>query len=1130
MALFRSVLSVITEERLLIIHLALVLTACIAVGIGGLETSNQASPSAGAFDQLEEVEGTRYVASHYPTAESTARPTFVYVRDQDGNVLSRRALLDALQYQQQVSQNENVRRALPDEGGRGGVPNLIAKRLAGDRDADLATQIAALEAADNEQVAAVVESTFTEGSRALVLLPESYEPGTATAKSHRMAFRFRPGTESTDEARAVLYEQSRDRETLSYFTLGEQAEQDAQETRFSNLVTLVLPAALLILLIVLGITYRDVVDVVVGMIGVLLSVVWMFGILGWLGIDAGLVAIVGPVLMVGLSVDFSFHIFMRYREQRDEGEPIVPPMRRSIRAVAPAFGLVTLTTAVGFMSNITNPLPSIRGLGIGITLGVCSALVLFVTVVPALKVAIDTLLERYGIDRHREPLGDSERLGRLFDAGLALTKRAPGVILVLALVVGVSGMLAFGALDQESYQADSNAATGWQQSLPGPLAWDVPAFETNKAYAEEQYGASTEDESTEAELLIRGPVTSGGALYRVQRLTDETRERGLVGRGGLSGRIQSPLSLVRTLAAESPSVRRAVNRADTNGDGIPNRNLGSVYDAVYAVAPDRAAQVIERRDGEYRSLRVSVRSDPTLSVDDHARKTQAAATSAESGSAPITITPVGSASVKQAVVAVVAEHIFRTLLIALGALAVVVTAVHRLINDSVTLGLLTTLPVVLVAALVFLGMYLLSIPVTLVTSLLLSLVLGLGIDYSIHVSDRFLQELEAGADRFDAIYATLHGTGGALFGTTLTSVGAFAALLLVPVPAFQSLGLMIGLAMSASFLSNIVVLPTLLSLWSRHVYEAGWRSGSRSSKTGSRPAGTRSRSSSNRSLSSRTGVGSSGAASSTSADGVPSPRSTTVARPVQSTQLTVEDLDPAIEFYVGHLGIDLRHREPTVATLLGPNRDHQVTLWRVDRPETRREPEQRSQKPQARFEVDTQAELKLLSNRLTAANVPVRTDDRDPSKQLFIDDPDGNTIVVFLDDPRVQHHKQCTAQQEPPSQEGDQASSTSATDQSLLPQAAHSQSERTNQMDDPVDRGEPTELAELVTPEELCRIVDQPRPMTRRQIVEVLAYEAGLSETEANKALELACSEGVLEEHPTFDGQFVVADGPTVSA
>jgi len=128
----------------------------------------------------------------------------------------------------------------------------------------------------------------------------------------------------------------------------------------------------------------------------------------------------------------------------------------------------------------------------------------------------------------------------------------------------------------------------------------------------------------------------------------------------------------------------------------------------------------------------------------------------------------------------------------------------------------TVVPIALVAGLVIGSMYLLDVPLTLLTALLMSLVIGLGIDYNIHLSDRFAQELGRHGGVYEALEAAVVGTGGALLGSTLTSSAAFLALLLHPHPQFQSLGLLVVLALVTSFLVSVFVLPSMLALWARY--------------------------------------------------------------------------------------------------------------------------------------------------------------------------------------------------------------------------------------------------------------------------------------------------------------------------
>lgn len=61
-------------------------------------------------------------------------------------------------------------------------------------------------------------------------------------------------------------------------------------------------------------------------------------------------------------------------------------------------------------------------------------------------------------------------------------------------------------------------------------------------------------------------------------------------------------------------------------------------------------------------------------------------------------------------------------------------------------------------------MYLFGVPMTFVTAFLVSITIGLGIDYTIHISDRFAQVLEDDSHPATALYTTVQGTGGAHAG------------------------------------------------------------------------------------------------------------------------------------------------------------------------------------------------------------------------------------------------------------------------------------------------------------------------------------------------------------------------------
>ncbi|MDS0476463.1 MMPL family transporter [Natrinema sp. 1APR25-10V2] len=812
----------VTSHNRIVIVVLLLMTAGMVVGMGNLDTSSQAG--GGDVGETTAERKAAYIDEHYGDGSDrreNVSVAAVYVRAEDGNVLSKAALLESLEYQRAVLENESVSAALADERGITGVANVIATRAAGDRNATLEEQIAALESTDDDEVEALVAETLTEESGALSLLPRSYDPGSATAESRRTVFRFETdGTAESagvpSDAQRALYEAATERDDPNYFTLGEHAVGDLNRQMYDNTVTLVLPVALALILGILAFTYRDLIDVVVGMIGVVVSIVWMFGILGWLGVSAGITMIIGPVMIAGISIDFGFHVFMRYREQRGSDEGIRPPMFRSVRSVAVALVLVTVTTAIGFLSNVVNPVNSIRNMAIGITLGVISAFVIFVTLVPALKISLDGLCERVGLERRKEPLGHGRYLRRALGGSVGLAKRAAPVVIVVALVAGTAGAMAWPALDQASYQQQTEPVDDWKTELPGPMAWEESAFIENRLYVTEQYQSSSDD-TGRSQLLIEGDVTADAALEQVDSGVERAHETGVAFDRQGTDSVVSPLSVMKVAAAENESFAATLEAADANDDGIPDRDIESVYDHLFAVAPDEASQVIERTDeGEYRSLRLLVTVDRSETADERADGMQAAAAAIEDGDADLTATAAGPAAVMQAELSEVTEGILYVLLLALGVIAVSLVGIYRLTEGSASLGAVTVVPIVLVAGLVIGSMFLLDVPLTLLTALLMSLVVGLGIDYNIHVSDRFAQELERRGSAYEALEAAVVGTGGALLGSTLTSAAAFLALLLHPHPQIESLGLLVVLALVTSFLVSVLVLPSMLALWARY--------------------------------------------------------------------------------------------------------------------------------------------------------------------------------------------------------------------------------------------------------------------------------------------------------------------------
>ncbi|WP_456467758.1 MMPL family transporter [Archaeoglobus sp.] len=92
-----------------------------------------------------------------------------------------------------------------------------------------------------------------------------------------------------------------------------------------------------------------------------------------------------------------------------------------------------------------------------------------------------------------------------------------------------------------------------------------------------------------------------------------------------------------------------------------------------------------------------------------------------------------------------------------------------------------------------------------------SITLGLGIDFSIHVLERYFEECE----RFtpvEAVRRTIERTGKAITTSALTMAGGFGSLMFSSFPIVQNFGFIALVAIIFSLIAALTVVPAFLML------------------------------------------------------------------------------------------------------------------------------------------------------------------------------------------------------------------------------------------------------------------------------------------------------------------------------
>lgn len=137
--------------------------------------------------------------------------------------------------------------------------------------------------------------------------------------------------------------------------------------------------SLLLVAVILWFSFGDHIDAAVALIPVAGSLLWTLGAMGWLGISFNIINTLVTVFIAGLGIDYGIFVVQTYRE----GTGADDVHRRLVKA-ATGISAAALTTLFGFGSLALASHPALFSVGITTTIGVISALVLAVVVVPSI--------------------------------------------------------------------------------------------------------------------------------------------------------------------------------------------------------------------------------------------------------------------------------------------------------------------------------------------------------------------------------------------------------------------------------------------------------------------------------------------------------------------------------------------------------------------------------------------------------------------------------------------------------------------------------------------------------------------------------------------------------------------------
>ena len=537
--------------------------------------------------------------------------------------------------------------------------------------------------------------------------------------------------------------------------------------------------ALLLMMAIQYWAFRSVQGMLVPIVTALTSVVWGLGFMGWVGVHMDVMNATTPILIMAMAGGHSIQILKRYYEEyaRLEPEGLPPPERNraavvaSLAGIAPVMIVAGIIAALTFLSLLTADISVVRHFGIFAAAGVLSALVLELTLIPALRSYL-TPPKRRSMQSHTVFDGIVAAIARQLGRN---NGRAILTVSVLLLAVIIAG----------------GASINVDNSLKRYHAADDPVRRDDVALNDRLGGTNSifflvegqsQDRLKDPDVLI--------AMQRLQRFLEQDPQ---------VGKTQSLADLVtrmnQAMHADAPAYRT-----------IPDsRNLIAQYLFLYSASGD-PQDFDNFIDSGYKRAAIWVyfKNDSTAAAEALYKK--AAPFIAKTFPADVKVSMGGSLPQSIAI----NETLTREKIVNMAQMAVVVFLLASLVFRSFVGGVFVVIPLTLIVLANFGLMGWFGIPLDMGTASTASMAIGVGVDYEIYLLFRLREELRRSNDLVAATQASLMTSGKAVLFVALSVGVGYAALTLSDFAFYDRLALTVIGTMAISALSSLVVLRSVV--------------------------------------------------------------------------------------------------------------------------------------------------------------------------------------------------------------------------------------------------------------------------------------------------------------------------------
>jgi len=539
---------------------------------------------------------------------------------------------------------------------------------------------------------------------------------------------------------------------------------------------LLMPVGLLIMLIFLFLAFKQLRGVFLPFLVVVMSIIFSLALLPILGWKFQLITIILPIIMIAVTNDYGIHIIAAYQELalEEEGEKNgarnIQLDKKISKEAVNNLGLPVIaagiTTMIGLLALISHIIIPARQLGVLAAAGIAFSIVASILFIPAV---LSLLKVATPLKKSEEDQGILEKILRK-TANLVIEFPKRIIIVTLIILIMISSGIFF-------LKIDTNPMSFYEKDSEIVKATEL----VNNKFG----GANT------ISIVAEGDIMEPDIMQKISEFEEDIATYDTIGE-------------VTAVSKIMRKMNRELHNGDINFDKIPDsRNALAQYFLLFSMSGDLDKLVDFNRQHALITARM-----PTNSTDEISRTVHYLREESKKESASIFTMVGGFGDLLSEMVDVVIRGQVLSLLISIILVAIVV----MILFNSFTAGFYSILPLLTAVISLFGLMGYLSIELNMITAMLSSIMIGVGIDYTIHFLWRYRKERKS-LEAKDAVLKTLLTSGRGIVFNALSVIVGFSVLLISGFLPVKFFAFLVTVSVGSCLIGSLLILPALVLIF-----------------------------------------------------------------------------------------------------------------------------------------------------------------------------------------------------------------------------------------------------------------------------------------------------------------------------